>query len=238
MNHTPLPAPTLLDSWKQLKSRLHRLMHLPQHSQALEELREWFWEGACAELSEQHSDILRSDHTARANFEALATIDMDCGEGQSVLGLMLGLGGLSEQEIRLLKEVDGAPLRLVQVIAVDPDGLQTVVDQHTDEVMHVGRESWQPEIEIGTSYMARIAKFPGVSVWAGPCLSLPSDPANPLRMEAEEGLRALRRSPGRGTRAERESFLVDLSHLWAHHLVQDQSQSAKPTPLFTLLRGA
>jgi hypothetical protein len=213
-------------------------MHLPQHAQALEELRDWFWEGACAELSERHSDILRSDSTARANFEALASIDMDCGEGQSVLSLLLSLGSLSDQEMRLMREVDRAPLRLVRVTDVDSSGLQTVVDQHTQEVLYVGKDSWPSKIEIGATYMARIANFPGASVWAGPCLSLPADPANPLRVEAEEGLRMLRRTPGSGTRTERESFLVDLSHLWAQQLVHEKRRPGNPSPLFTLLRGA
>lgn len=237
MNKLPLPSPTLLDSWKQLKRQLQSFMHLPQHEQALEELREWFWEGACAELSESHSALLRSNDTARANFDALATIDMDCGNGQSVLAYLLGKGVLSDQEARLLQEIDRAPLRLVQVIATDSDGLQTVIDLHTEEVLHVGQDSWPTEIKVGATYMARIANFPGISVWAGPCLSLPADPRNVLRQEAEEGLRALRRTPGPGTRAERESFLVDLSHLWAHELVQGQSCATR-TPLFTLLRGA
>ncbi len=237
-NNTPLPAPTLLDSWNQLKSRMHRLLHLPQHEQALEELREWFWEGACAELSETHSAVLRSDDTARANFEALATIDMDCGQGQSVLRYLLEQGNPSNQERRLLMEIDQVPLRLVQVIATDREGMQTVVDLHTEEVLHVEKDSWPSEIEVGATYLARIAHFPGVSIWAGPCLSIPAARQNQLRIEAEEGLRNLRLTPGGGSRADRESFLVDLSHLWAHDLVQDGAQPTSPTPLFTLLRGA
>ncbi len=238
MNKTPLPAPTLLDSWNRLKSRMHRLMHLPQHEQALEELREWFWEGACAELSERHSNILRSDNTARANFDSLATIDMDCGLGQSVLRQLLDQGSPSDQERRLLREIDQAPLRLVQVLATDKNGLQTVIDLHTEEVLHVDKDSWPSEIAVGATYLARIAHFPGISIWAGPCLSIPADRQNQLRVEAEEGLRNLRRTPGAGNRADRESFLVDLSHLWAHDLVQDGAQPSSPTPLFTLLRGA
>lgn len=212
-------------------------MHLPQHKQALEELREWFWEGACAELSERHSNILRSDSTARANFEALATIDMDCGQSRSVLRHLMEHGKPSDQEYRLLQEIDQAPLRLVQVVATDNTGLQTVVDLHTDEVLHVEKNSWPSDIKVGATYLARIAHFPGISIWAGPCLSIPADRQNQLRVEAEEGLRILRRTPGAGNRADRESFLVDLSHLWAHDLVQDGVQAA-PTPLFTLLRGA
>ncbi len=238
MNNTPLPAPTLLDSWNLLKGRLHRLMHLPQHEQALEELREWFWEGACAELSEKHSKILRSNSTARANFEALATIDMDCGQSQSILRQLMERSNPSDQEYRLLQEIDRSPLRLVQVVATDSTGLQTVVDLHTDEVLHVDKNSWPSEIQVGATYLTRIARFPGISIWAGPCLSIPADRQNQLRVEAEEGLRALRRAPGAGKRADRESFLVDLSHLWAQDLVQDGMQTIGPTPLFTLLRGA
>lgn len=213
-------------------------MHLPQHEQALEELREWFWEGACAELSENHSALLRSNGTARANFDALATIDMDCGTGGSVIALLLKKGPLTNQEVRLLNEIERAPLRLVQVMAMDSDGLQTVVDLHTDEVLHVGQDSWPAAIEVGATYMARIANFPGVSIWAGPCLSMPEDAKSPLRVEAEEGLRCLRQTPGRGSRAQRESFLVDLSHLWAHELIEENLCSTTSTPLFTLLRGA
>ncbi|MCP5021652.1 MAG: hypothetical protein GY930_07725 [bacterium] len=238
MNNTPLPAPTLLDSWNLLKGRLHRLMHLPQHEQALEELREWFWEGACAELSEKHSKILRSNNTARANFEALATIDMDCGQSRSILRQLMEHGSPTDQECRLLQEIDQAPLRLVQVVTTDSTGLQTVVDLHTEEVLHLEKNSWPSEIQIGTTYLARIACFPGISIWAGPCFSIPADRQNQLRVEAEEGLRTLRRAPGAGNRADRESFLVDLSHLWAQNLLRDDAQKIGLPPLFTLLRGA
>ena len=235
---TPLPAHSLLDTWLTLRPRLEFWSRQAKHAANLQELHEWYWDGAVEELSESAGAVLQNHPVARANFDALAAFDMDCGGDQSAAAHLLSVGKLSPMEVRILRGILNARLRIMHVHPVGEYGLQKAIDQNSGQVFWVEADSWPIPLEGGKDYLVRLVKFPSIALWVGPCFPIPQDPSDNLRKEAQETLAELMRLPSPGLRGQRESALVDFHHQWAQKTLEGLEQEVHPSAPFTLLRGA
>ena len=234
----PLPAPTILQAWQSLQPRLRQWAYAAKNAQSRDELHEWYWDGACEELSDQAAFAFKNNRIAQANFESLTQFDMDCGGDQSAAAHMLAMAELSDVEIQILRGILHARLRIMNVQPAGEFGLQKAIDRNSGNSFWVETASWPTCLEGNQDHLVRLVSFPSVALWVGPCLPIPNDREANIRKEAEEMLASLMRVPGAGLRGQRESSLVDFSHQWAEHWLESKCPDVVPTPPFTLLRGA
>ncbi len=242
----PLPAPNLVQTWLTLRPRLHHWARQAKHALNLQELHEWYWDGAGEELSESACATLQNHPSALANFDALCAFDMDCGGDQSAAAHLLSVGELNEMEVRILRGILQARLRVMHVHPRGESGLQKAEDLNSGQVFWVEADSWPTPMAGGQDYLVRLVKFPSIALWVGPCFPIPSDRQAPLRKEAEETLAELMRVPGAGLRGQRESALVDFHHQWTQSTLNEfgndfgteLAEEIVVCPPFTLLRGA
>ena len=234
----PLPAPTLQQSWAQVKLQLSAFVHQPKLADNVAELHEWYWDGACEELSDQASVALRANPFVQSNFEALCMFDMDGGSDQSAAEHLLAFGRASQSQIDLLRKLVNARLRIVRVNPCGALGLHKVHDLNSGKVFWVPSEPMIAGLTEPTDYLLRLIVFPGLALLAGPCFTLPAEANDPLRLEAEDLVGNMMHPRLPGCRSTRERGLVDFSHQWAERCLGSVGIPAPIRAPFTILRGA
>lgn len=234
----PLPAPTLQQSWAQAKLQLSAYVQQPKLADNVAELHEWYWEGACEELSDQAGAALRSNEFAQANFEALCMFDMDTGSDQSAAEHLLSIGKVGHVEIELLRKLVHARLRVVRIEPAGDLGLHKAYDRNSGKVFWIPSDPTIAGLTEPTEYLLRLLVFPGMALIAGPCFTLPADRSDVLQREAEDLVNHLMHTSLAELRGVRERGLVDFSHQWAERCLVEYSPQVPWSAPFTLLRGA
>ncbi len=234
----PLPAPTLQQSWAQTKLQLSAYVQQPKLAENVAELNEWYWEGACEELSDQASATLRANAIAMANFESLCMFDMDAGSDQSAAEHLLSIGQITPVEVDLLRKLVHARLRVVRIEPAGDLGLHKAHDINSGKVFWLPSDPSIAGLEVPTEFLLRLLVFPGMALIAGPCFGLPSERSDALRREAEELVNHMMHAELTESRSVRERGLVDFSHQWAERCLADLSPPVPWSAPFTLLRGA
>jgi len=235
---SPLPAPSLLDIWNDVRRRLAAHATQPKLADAISELSEWYWEAACEELSDHAAPFLRDHPLARANFDALCLFDMDAGSDQSVAEHVLAVDRLTSTESRLLRELIHGRLRIVRLESRGDLGSHRAVDINSGQVFWVSAESWPGDLVEGCDYLMRLVPFPGIALIAGPCFPLPADRTDSLRREAEDLVHHLMPLALPDLRGRRERGLVDFHHQWVERWLGLANPVIGPRAKFSLLRGA
>lgn len=234
-------APTALDPWNRVATKLRSAVHDPRFAEALAELSEWFWNGCLEECSEEVGAALLQSPLARENFDALAMLDTAGYAGRRASTELLTSGKCSAAEASLLAEAIAARPRLFRVGRGASTGRRRLHEVRGGSRRSVALDGWPVRLRGGDLAVGRVIGSSDQTRWIGPVYPFPAGTPADVILDVRQGLNDLDQASPQDRGAATERFLVDLHHQWFFHVFvprQRPTLSVDPPPVFSLLPGS